>query len=94
MNTKPGVLAVMDAAIGDMEGPVRERRGHKWKLAEARATVERLAEVADAAASKLEEMAREFSRPNFTDRYGDGPDMAFRARIVRKALADFNGEQS
>ncbi len=92
MNTKPGVLAVMDETSTKLYADGKHVTA--GKLDEARATVERLAEVADAAASKLEEMAREFSRPNFTDRYGDGPDMAFRARIVRKALADFNGEQS
>lgn len=46
---------------------------------------------AERAASKLEQMAREFNSPHFTDRYGDGPAMASIAKELRTALAAHPG---
>lgn len=38
------------------------------------------------AEAKLRQMGQEFSRPNFTDRYGDGPKMLGLAARLREEL--------
>jgi hypothetical protein len=43
-------------------------------------------------AFRLEAMARDFGRSNYTDRYGDGPACTERANAIRKALANLNGQ--
>ena len=37
--------------------------------------------------AKLEYLGHEFSKPNFTDRYSDGPDCLHRAHKARDILA-------
>lgn len=44
-----------------------------------------LIDAAESAASKLRQMAQEFGRANFTDRYGDGPVMARLAQRLQEA---------
>lgn len=47
---------------------------------------ERLAEILGECAEKLFGMEQEFSRPNFTDRYGDGPQMGKLADAAKQAI--------
>jgi len=50
-----------------------------------------LLEALDLAEAKLRAMAREFERPYFTDRYGDGPQMRAIADKAAAAIAKARG---
>ncbi|GHH52430.1 hypothetical protein [[Pseudomonas] boreopolis] len=56
------VLAVIDAAIDGMESPVRERRGHRDHLIDARAAAAELIEREKAQREALETCERWFAK--------------------------------
>ena len=89
------VLAYLDALVAQ-HAALSADAYHAQELPKAeaaRAAVAELIEAANSANAKLWEMAQEFSRPNFSDRYGDGPDMRKRSDALRAALARCKGAQ-
>jgi len=87
------VLAFLDELVAQHEA-LSADAFHAQELPKAvavRAAVVALVEAANSGGTKLREMASEFSRPNFTDRYGDGPEMRKRADALSAAVLRCKG---
>ena len=94
-----GIKAEAHALVRGAGGP-REVQGARIlarcdeleaSLAEARTTVEAMAEALEAAKNKLHEMADDFADSRFSDRHGDGPAMRSIANRCATVLDHFHG---